>query len=163
MIVKVMAENFQRTGAVSNTHVGRDFEESARLVLASRGILVEPRFSVEIGVGNTKKPHSFDLGASAPPTLVECKSHRWTSGGNVPSAKLTVWNEAMFYFACTPPNYRKIFFALRDARVGSNETLVSYYLRTYSHLVPEDVEIWEYDEVDNQAEMVRSVRPNSRR
>lgn len=158
-----MEKNFQRVGAVSNAHVGRDFEESARLLLASRGILVESHFSVDIGVGNTKKPHLFDLGAGEPPTIVECKSHRWTSGGNVPSAKLTVWNEAMFYFVCTPPNYRKIFFALRDVRAGSNETLVSYYLRTYSHLIPEDVEIWEYDEVENQAEIVRAAQPNSRR
>jgi hypothetical protein len=27
-----------------------------------------------------------------------------------------------------------------------SETLAEYYIRTYSHLIPNDVELWEYDE-----------------
>lgn len=93
-----------------------------------------------------KKNHVFDLGCSSRKWVVECKSHRWTTGHNVPSAKLTVWNEAIFYFCAAPLDYKKVLFVLRDLRRGSGESLATYYLRTYEHLVPEGVEIWEYDE-----------------
>lgn len=141
-----MSKNFQREGSKSNAHVGREFEISAMKLLRRQGVGVERNHKLKIGVGRTKKEHSFDLGSSDPPTLVECKSHRWTSGGNVPSAKLTVWNEAMYYFSCNPRSYRKILFVLWDYRTRTRETLAQYYLRTYCHLIPRNVEIWEYNE-----------------
>lgn len=141
-----MAENFQRTGFRSNAHVGREFEKTAKQVLSKHGLSVQPNFPVEVGVAETRKLHSFDLGSNNPPVIVECKSHRWTTGNNVPSAKITVWNEAMYYFQCAQGDYRKIFFVLRDKRKSTGETLATYYLRNHGHLVPEDVEFWEYDE-----------------
>jgi hypothetical protein len=57
-----MENNFQRLGSISNTHVGREFEEAARLFFA------------------------VDLGSDDSPILVECKSFTWTSGGNSQSA-----------------------------------------------------------------------------
>lgn len=60
----------------------------------------------------------------------------------MPSAKLTVWNEAMYYFALTPRRFRKIFFVLKDLR--RTESLAEYYVRLQSHLIPDDVEVWEY-------------------
>ncbi len=151
-----MTNNFQREGSSSNSHVGRDFEEAAIGVLAECGVKVRKKYSVEVGVSNFKKHHEFDLGADHPPTIVECKSHRWTKGGNVPSAKMTNWNEAMYYFACLPPKFRKIFFVLRDVREkrGKSESLAEYYIRTYYHLIPSDVEIWEFDDKINEAEIV---------
>jgi hypothetical protein len=89
-------------------------------------------------VGEKKKHHRFDLGASAPAALVECKSHTWTQSGNMPSAKLTVWNEAMYYFHIAPKHYRKIFFMLKHLRCEIS--LATYYLAKYEHLIPEDVE-----------------------
>ena len=91
-------------------------------------------------------PGRTDLGSSSPQILVECKSHRWTEGGRVPSAKMTVWNEAMFYFHLAPQGFRKILFVLYDRRKGTGESLVSYYRRTYSHLIPDGVEFLEFDE-----------------
>ena len=151
-----MTNNFQREGSSSNSHVGRDFEEAAIGVLAECGVKVRKKYSVEVGVSNFKKHHEFDLGADHPPTIVECKSHRWTKGGNVPSAKLTIWNEAMYYFACSPSKFRKIFFVLRDVREkrGKSESLAEYYIRIYYHLIPSGVEIWEFDEKMNEAEIV---------
>src|ERR1700694_5459198 len=91
--------NFQRVGADHNAGVGRLFEEVARAFFLSReGINLVPNFPVEVGVSRRKKKHRFDLGSAAPAVLVECKSHTWTSTGNMPSAKMTVWNEAMYYF-----------------------------------------------------------------
>ena len=140
-----MENNFQRVGSVSNAHVGREFEKVAARILRRAGVPVSSDFVVDIGIAKNKKPHRFDLGAEDPAVLVECKSHRWTTGGNIPSAKLTVWNEAMLYFSCAPSSYRKIFFVLRDERAKSGETLANYYLRVYRHLIPEGVELWEYD------------------
>ena len=138
--------NFQREVSSSNTQVGIDFERHARRALARSGVNVEPHFDVRVVVGDVKKTHSFDLGSASPPLLVECKSHRWTTGGNVPSAKLTVWNEAMYYFAIAPVGYRRIFFVLRDFSEKRGLTLAEYYLGRYRHLVPDGVEFWELDE-----------------
>jgi hypothetical protein len=72
----------------------------------------------------------------------------------MPSAKMTVWNEAMYYFVCAPSGYRKILFVLRDLRSTNKEALADYYVRTYGHLIPSDVEIWEYDD---KSEKVRKL------
>jgi hypothetical protein len=140
--------NFQRIGSASNTQVGMDFEQLAVLSLAAAGIVVHPRFAVPVGVGAAKKDHLFDFGSAEPPVLVECKCHRWTTGDNAPSAKLTVWNEAMYYFAVAPAGYRRILLVLRDYSVGRKQTLAEHYLSRYRHLVPAGVEVWEFDEAD---------------
>ena len=151
-----MKENFQRKGAISNAHVGRAFEKVALGVLNRSGIPVIKNFPVEVGISEKRKVHEFDLGSKHPPVLVECKSHRWTKGNNVPSAKITVWNEAMYLFFCAPDEYRKIFFILRDKRGNTGETLSSYYIRNYSHLIPSNTEIWEFDESTSGCEIVYS-------
>ena len=89
-------------------------------------------------------------------SLVECKSHRWTAGDNIPSAKITVWNEAMYYFHLAPQRFRKVF-VLRDFSEKRGETLATYYARNYGHLIPSDVEILEYDEESRE---VISVLPH---
>jgi hypothetical protein len=63
----------------------------------------------------------------------------------------------MYYFHCSPPGFRKIFFVLRDERKSNGESLCGYYLRNYGHLVPDDVEIWEYDENTGTVEVVHGV------
>lgn len=136
----------QRIGAISNAHVGAAFEKVALEYFAKKGIVLTPNFSLQIGL-KEKKEHCFDLGSANPKILVECKSHKWTKGGMMPSAKMTVWNEAMFYFHLVPQNFRKILFVLHDKRRGSGESLLSYYRRTYPHLIPEGVEFLEFDEM----------------
>lgn len=138
--------SFQRVGSVSNAHVGSDFEKAAQKILASQGLYLVRGFSLPLGIGERKKEHQFDLGSASAEVIVECKSHKWTAGGNVPSAKMTVWNEAMYFFALAPDNYRKILFVLRDYSEKKGKTLAEYYIRTHDHLVPNEVEIWEYDE-----------------
>ena len=114
-----------------------------------------PGLSVRVGIHNAKKHHKFDLGSETPPILVECKSHTWTKTGNTPSAKITVWNVAMYYFHAAPAQYRKILFVLKHSHVKKQLTLAAYYLRTYAHLIPDGVEIWEYDPVAKSAERIR--------
>ena len=138
-------KNFQREGSISNSHVGRAFEEKARKVLARQGLRLESDHKVPCGLGTIRKGHAFDLGSESPKVIVECKSHTWTSGGNVPSAKTKNWAEAMFYFHMAPQDYRKIFFVECSLRRGRAESLLSYFLRTQAHVIPADVEFWELD------------------
>jgi hypothetical protein len=148
---KNMNQPFQRLGSKSNAQVGNDFEIAALKFFNFDGLNLKRDVKIEVGVGEIKKEHAFDLGCIKQKVIVECKSHKWTAGGNVPSAKLTVWNEAMFYFVASPEGFRKIMFVLYDYSEKRKETLAQYYLRTYKHLVPSDVEFWEYNETTSAA------------
>ena len=137
--------NFQRDGSISNSHVGRAFEDRVQRLMAERGLVLQRNHKVPCGLGSTKKDHAFDLGSEAPRVIVECKSHTWTASGNVPSAKMKNWAEAMFYFHMAPRRYRKVFVAERSTRPGQNESLLNYFRRTRTHMIPRDVELWEID------------------
>ena len=140
-----MNKPFQRKGAKSNTQVGRDFEEATRVFFLSQGLSLQKNIPINIGL-NGNKSHKFDLGNLSKKILVECKSHTWTEGGNIPSAKITTWDQAMFFFYVAPLGYRKVFFVLKNYSPKKKATLAEFYIRTKSHLIPEDVEIWEFDE-----------------
>ncbi|NQW23114.1 MAG: hypothetical protein HQ475_06690 [SAR202 cluster bacterium] len=137
--------NHQRIGSISNSHVGREFENLALEILTQKGIHLRSNHSINVGLGDRKKAHKFDLGSDDPAVIVECKAQTWTSGDKVPSAKMKNWSEAMFYFAIAPQKYRKIFFIQKSVRHSNGETLGAYYLRTHFHLIPENVEFWECD------------------
>jgi len=146
---------FQRVGAVSNAHAGADFEVLAKdFFFRTENLKLASNFDVLVGAHTLKKHRRFDLGCGSPPTLVECKSHKWTSGNNIPSAKITVWNESMYYFHLAPASYRKVLFVLKDIHSRKNESLAAYYVRNHGHLVPNAVEIWEYDLAANVAERI---------
>lgn len=149
---------FQRVGSISNSHVGSSFERDALRWLSRIGLKLKPSHRILLGVGDVKKEHAFDMGCSQQKVIVECKSHRWTAGTNVPSAKLTVWNEAMYYFHLAPADFRKIMFVLKDPCGRRGVTLAQYYLAAYSHLVPTDVEFWEYDDKTQIAERIQAAR-----
>ena len=144
-----MSSKHQRVGSISNAHVGAALEQVALEYFESIGLSLFLNHKVSVGLHSTKE-HAFDLGSEDPKILVECKSHKWTKGGKVPSAKMTTWNEAMYYFHLAPEGYRKIFFVLHHRRNEDGESLVSYYHRIYSHFIPEDVEFVEWDEANNQ-------------
>ncbi len=146
-----MENNFQRIGSISNTHVGREFEEAARLFFAETGISLQAGFTAPVGV-RVKKPHKFDLGSDNPPILVECKSYTWTSGGNSPSAKIRGLNEVMLLFSVAPSDYRKILFVLKHLR--RDLTLAAHYIKTQGHLIGHGVEIWEFDLDEKHGERV---------
>ena len=144
--------NFQREGSVSNAHVGRDFENKVQAYFETQGLELGKNISVSIGVDGKRKPHNFDLGNLDQKIIVECKSHTWTVTENVPSAKITTWDQAMFYFYATPGEFRKLFVVLKHMSPKRNETLCDYYIRIKCNLIPNDVEIWEFDESTNTAE-----------
>ena len=73
----------------------------------------------------------------------------------MPSAKLTNWYEAMYYLNLVPTDYKKVMFVLRAECARRKLTLAAYYLKTHGHLVPPDVELWEYDEATHDAVCIR--------
>jgi len=146
-----MNKPFQRIGSRSNAQAGRDFELAAQRFLESIGLSLDRNVRIPVGIGAITKDHAFDLGSLSRKVIVECKCHRWTTSDNIPSAKLTVWNQAMYYFVAAPRDYRRILLVLRDYSRKRDETLAEYYLRTYRHLIPSDVELWEYDEESRSA------------
>lgn len=154
-----MDKPFQRRGAKSNAHVGRDFEIKIQGFFARQGLSLTPTIAVPIGINGTKS-HAFDLGNANDKVLVECKAHTWTEGGNVPSAKLTLWNEAMFFFYAAPSGYRKILVVLCDFSSRRNESLGEYYIRTYSHLIPTDVEVWNTMRIKKNSRRLNNQRTN---
>jgi hypothetical protein len=138
--------NHQRVGSISNSHAGREFEAVAHAhFLGAERWRLQPNYSVPIGVGRRKKKHRFDLGCEDPPILIECKSHNFTVSGNMPSAKITVWNEAMYFFQLAPKKYRKVLFVLEAMHVRKTDSLATCYVRNYGHLIPAGVEIVEYN------------------
>jgi hypothetical protein len=150
-------EHHQRIDSISNAHAGRDFENLALISLNKQGLSLNKKLALPIGRNQgLQKNHNFDLGSLDKKIIVECKSHRWTSGNRVPSAKITTWNQAMYYFSIAPNSFRKIFFVLKDIRKTTGETLAQYYIRTNYHLIPKDVEIFEYDEIDHTVEKLKT-------
>ncbi len=135
---------YQREGSISNAHVGREFEQ--RVFNYFKEEIPDLRLNFPIEVGQSKKRlHSFDIGSDIGKVIIECKSHTWTKGNNVPSAKLTTWDQAMLYFHLSPKIYRRMFVVLRDVNERTGESLLEYYLRLHSHLIPKGVEFWEWD------------------
>ncbi len=125
-----------------NPAIGARFEISIQNYLRADGLSLERPFILEIGAFREKRPHKFDMGSRENKIVIECKSHGWTKGENAPSAKMSVWNEAMYYFYLTPRSFRKMFFIKKSMRNG--KSLGKYYMERYLHLIPKDVELWEY-------------------
>ena len=144
---------YQRKNAPSNTQVGIDFEELTLNYLKQSIPDIKRPFWLPIG-HIEQKEHKFDLGSAKQKVIIECKSHTWTEGGNVPSAKLTAWDQAMLYFFLAPRKYRKIFAVKKDLNAKTKESLASYYIRTHSHVIPDEVEFWEVDEKERTFEQI---------
>jgi hypothetical protein len=151
-----MESSFQRVGESSNAALGAGFELLAQSVFSRAGIHLSLCFSLPVGIHEQKKQHRFDLGSEEEKIIVECKSHTWTAGKNIPSAKLTVWNEAMFYFHIAPIEYRGVLFVIRDYSESHSQSLAEYYVRIYSHMIPDRVQIAEYDPTIDDIRLVRT-------
>jgi hypothetical protein len=142
--------------AFNNSLIGKEFEKVVQEFFHKKHQLsLQLEMKVPVGVGRIKKTHKFDLGCQLPPVIVECKCNKWTEGVNSPSAKLSVWNEAMLYFIGAPKEYRKIFVAEHSIR--DELSLAEHYMRRYGHLVPEDVEFWELNSRTGEGRRIDSA------
>ncbi|MFS8064014.1 MAG: hypothetical protein ACMG5Z_05440 [Luteimonas sp.] len=122
--------------------------------LSQKSIRVEAEYAVEVGMASKrKKLHRFDFGSSD--ILIECKHYNWTSTGKNPSGKIATINEALLYFLAAP-RCKKLLFVPKTGLQGTRraETLIARYLRLHGHLIPDDVEIWEFDKSTLSAERI---------
>lgn len=141
-----------------NPKYGSEFEKLIqKYFMEEKSIELYRNFSVELGFSKIKKSHKFDLGSDKHKIIIECKRHRWTKGSNTPSAKMSVWNEAMLYFSMCNVNekyksYSKYLVVLKDIMNG--KSLAQYYVDTYLAYIPDTVEIFEFDIKENIFEKV---------
>ena len=150
-----MENTFQRIGASSNSQVGKEFEQNIqRYLWDTQGLRLTFSFKLSLGLSR-KKVRRFDLGSDNPPVLVECKSFTWTGTDRSPSAKRVQFIEAMYYFHLAPTKYRKMIFMKRSFSEKRSESLASYLVRLQGHLIPKDVEVWEYNEAFGKAQQIR--------
>ena len=123
---------------ISNKERGEAFEKRVQDYFAQKGIPLARHPKVKIGFSQGScKEHEFDLGNEN--ILVECKTSTWTESGNVPSAKITEWDAAMYYFvlAHEAGNKHQGYFAVsRDFSESRNMTLLDYYLLHNAACVP---------------------------
>ncbi|HVF70031.1 MAG TPA: hypothetical protein VM940_00300 [Chthoniobacterales bacterium] len=132
----------------------RDFADKVHAHLLRKGINVGPEYAIEVGISSKReKKHRFDFGS--PLVLVECKHYDWTESGGNPAAKIATINEALLYFLAAP-QCKKMLFVPKTGLQGirRQETLIARYLRLHGHLIPDDVEIWEFDKISLTAERI---------
>lgn len=127
-----------------NPSIGKAFQLSVQKALQS--YFGKP-FVLEVAypIGKPAKDHKFDLVSKDGKIIVETKNYTWTVGKNVPSAKMSVLNEAVLYLQHAPKDSLKILVINFDRHVSRNETLAEYYVRTYRHLL-DDVSVMEFDQ-----------------
>jgi hypothetical protein len=148
-----MMTNNSNKGSCSNSSIGTNFEQIAfEYFQTKEHIILDKKYAINVGVA-LKKKHEFDLGSKENKILVECKSCTWTKSENTPSAKMSIWNEAMFYFNLAPKEYKKIFFVLKNYSKKKNKTVAQYYMEHYYHFIPKDVLFYEYDPKSGQCEI----------
>ena len=124
-----------------NPHVGRQFQESVKLILEKKFCTsFEPE--AVVAIGKPAKNHKFDLANDDRSIVAECKCYTWTDSGNVPSAKLMGLDEAVFYFSFLPTETKKILCMKKATYRGKTETLAEYYVRVHGHLMG-DVFVYE--------------------
>jgi hypothetical protein len=135
----------------NNYDIGDQLENFVKEWFENCGLSLKKSYPLKLGCSSKaeKITHNFDLGSEHHKVIVECKAHRWTRTGKMPSAKLSVWNEAMYYFYLAPKEYRKIFVVLNDKRTTTEETLLEYFQRNKGHFIPDDVEVYEFDLSNN--------------
>lgn len=96
-----------------NSLNGRQFQNSVQAIFNN---LFNTSFEQEVAIpiGTPPKDHKFDLANSDRSVVVECKNYRWTKSGNVPSAKLTGLDEAVFYFNFLPKEHTKKILCIKE-------------------------------------------------
>jgi len=117
---------------------GAEFERQAQDILSEHfGVVLQRACAIPIGYPPLLKEHQFDLATEDLKCVGECKNISWTESGNVPSAKMTSVNQAVFYLTFVSDAKYRFVVMKRDTHPRRQETLAEYYYRTYRHLLGE--------------------------
>lgn len=94
---------------------------------------------IEFPLGTPPKLHPFDIVSRSRSVVCECKAYTWTSGGNVPSAKITHLREAVGYLNQLPGEVIRILAVQRATHVRQRDTLGEYFVRLNATMIGEVV------------------------
>ena len=131
------------TEETKNKSTGIEFENDVKKWFEDH--FKTPFRKVKIKIGNPQeKQHEFDLVNETKRIAIECKCYTWTKTGNIPSAKISILNEAAFFLSFLR-DYKTIIVIKKRFNSEKKETLAEYYFRTYRCLLG-DTRIAEYDE-----------------
>jgi hypothetical protein len=120
---------------VSNAEKGRLFQH--RCGDALQRFLNRPVNSdVSIEISKARR-HTFDLATPELDVVAECKAFAWTSGGNVPSAKIAHLREAVSQLRSLEGKVRLYLLLKRDVRPRTRESLAEYFVRLNRDLLGE--------------------------
>ncbi len=124
-----------------NPKIGREFQEKVKQWFETN---TNMHFELEhpILIGYPAKLHKFDIADKSEKIVIECKSYTYTNTGNIPSAKLTTLNEAVFYFSFLPDETEKVLVMAYATHPKRKESLAEYYIRINGHLLG-NVKVWE--------------------
>jgi len=136
-----------------NPGVGKKFQQ---LVAEKAGQFFQTTFSLEksIPIGTPPKGHSFDCFSEEKYIVLECKAYTWTDSGNVPSAKIHILNEAVFFLRLLPNVFKKILVMKRAMRPLKTLSLAEYYYQHYHHLF-HDVLLMELNEESGVLKLIQ--------
>ncbi len=87
-----------------------------------------------MAIGRPVKKHRFDLVSKDEKYIVECKNYSWTNSGNIPAAKMAIMNETLLYLSNVAGRKHRFIIVPESGHNRREETLASYYVRTYRHL-----------------------------
>lgn len=137
-----------------NPKIGREFQNLTIKILQD---YFKQEFETDkpIPIGNPSKHHKFDCVSLDNKIVAECKSYSWTVSGNIPSAKMAMLNEALFYMSHLPTDIAKIIVMKKAVHHSKKETLAEYYFRINRHLLA-DISIFEIDEESNKIKIVQA-------
>lgn len=128
-----------------NPIAGAKFEKMCHEYMTKHGVELVHSCSLKIRANKKYGYHKFDFVSKKANIIVECKSHAWTESGNTPSAKMAVWNEAMYYFSLLPKSHLKILFVKKSINKNNKKSLAEQYVISNEHLIPYNTVIWEFD------------------
>lgn len=99
--------------------------------------------ALEIGRKDDGTPlmHEFDLVSEDGAIVGECKSYKWTEGGNYPQGKISTANEALFFLSRA--NAEEKFLVLEEDVSLRGKSLPEVYASRSSGLM-DDVEVYKY-------------------
>ncbi len=127
-----------------NLEVGKAFE---RLVKEWAELYYDCEFDSEkpVRIGDPPKPHKFDLVSIDENIVIECKCYTWTEGGNVPSAKLAMLDEAILYLRSISFPAKKIIAMRFSWDEKKKKSLATYFCEKKGHLLG-DISVYEFDD-----------------
>ena len=101
---------------------------------------------IKLKANNIEGAHIFDIISKKYKLLIECKRHSWTSGNHSPSAKLSIWNEAMYYFYLANrinDEYTNILCVECSTNL-EGRSLADLYVKNKEHYIPDRTYIIEF-------------------